>query len=45
MTIKVHFIKTKRTGFPALGNDRNYNVTCIFDMLSEWYFAVIIFTA
>jgi len=44
MTIRVHFIKTKRIGFPALGNDRNY-VTCMYDTLSEWYFAIIIFTA
>jgi hypothetical protein len=34
MVIKVHFIKTKRTGLPALGNDKNY-VTCIFDKLAE----------
>jgi len=45
MAIKVHFTKTKRTGFPALSNDRNYNVTYIFDMLGEWHSAVIIFTA
>jgi len=45
MAMKVHFTKTKITGFPALSNDRNYNVTSTFDTLGEWHFAVIIFTA